>query len=131
MKKISNWLGCFFIYWSLISMSFFHVLLPMSWQMLITLPLSPSVQLLIKFFSHWNNNINSSLVFFSLLFPWMSSILWLIVRVLLIFGARSNTSLLLHPILRLCNYMDPFKIFVKVMTLSPFICRKTRVYLMN
>jgi hypothetical protein len=39
--------------------------------------------------------------------------------------------LLHHPTLRLCNYMTLFKIFVKVMILSPFMCRKLRDYLMN
>jgi hypothetical protein len=39
--------------------------------------------------------------------------------------------LLHHPTLRLCNYMTLFKIFFKVMILSPFMCRKLRDYLIN
>jgi hypothetical protein len=58
-----------------------------------------------------------------LFFPWISSILWLIVWVLLVSGTHLSTFLLIHPIIRLWNYMALFIIFVKVMTLLLFICK--------
>jgi len=65
------------------------------------------------------------------LFQMMFFISRLIVRLLLMFGAHLNMLSPPHPNLESCNCMALFRIFNKMMILSPSTCNALKVCLMN
>ena len=86
---------------------------------------------LILLFLIGNNMINLFWVHYFLLFQWIYCILLLIVKSRIVFGVILSKTSVPRLILAFYNFMDLFKIFVKVILKSLYICKRPNHYLMN
>jgi hypothetical protein len=83
------------------------------------------------FFFVTNNRMNLFWVHYFLLFQRMYCILLSFAKPHTVFSVLLSKPSFLCLILVLCNFMDLFKIFVRVMIQSLYTCRRQKYYLMN